>query len=168
MMFDDLTHLNENNEAHMVDISEKLSTPRTAIASGYINISPKAMDILLNDTSHKGNVLAVARVAAIQGSKQTSSLIPLCHPIALTHIRVDFKVDTDLSRVKAVVTASTEGQTGVEMEALTGVNVALLTIYDMLKAVDKTMSMTHIHLEEKHGGKSGSFIFADAYENLNL
>lgn len=163
----DLTHLNENNEAHMVDISGKAPTVRTAVASGVINMTAKAIAVLAENAAQKGDVLGVARVAAIQGAKQTGFLIPLCHPIALSHVRVDFDVDIELARVKATVTASTEGQTGVEMEALTGVNIALLTIYDMMKAVDKTMTLSQIHLESKTGGKSGPFVFDDAYENIH-
>ena len=163
----DLTHLNENNEAHMVDISGKASTPRTARASGVINMSPQAIGILADNAAQKGDVLGVARVAAIQATKQTGFLIPLCHPISLTHVRVDFNVDVELARVKATVTATTEGQTGVEMEALTGVNIALLTIYDMMKAVDKSMTITQIHLEEKTGGKSGNFLFNNDFENID-
>ena len=164
----DLTHLNENGDAHMVDISGKASTERTAIASGVINMSLKAIGILADNTAEKGDVLGTARIAAIQAAKQTGFLIPLCHPIALNHIRVDFDIDKDLARVKATVTASTEGQTGVEMEALMGVNIALLTIYDMMKAVDKTMIISQVHLEEKTGGKSGTFIFTDDYENIDF
>ncbi|WP_373752626.1 cyclic pyranopterin monophosphate synthase MoaC [Neisseria weixii] len=163
----DLTHLNENNEAHMVDISGKASTSRTARASGVINMSPQAIGILADNAAQKGDVLGVARVAAIQATKQTGFLIPLCHPISLTHVRVDFDVDVELARVKATVTATTEGQTGVEMEALTGVNIALLTIYDMMKAVDKSMTITQIHLEEKTGGKSGNFLFNNDFENID-
>ncbi|ATD64343.1 cyclic pyranopterin monophosphate synthase MoaC [Neisseria weixii] len=163
----DLTHLNENNEAHMVDISGKASTSRTARASGVINMSPQAIGILADNAAQKGDVLGVARVAAIQATKQTGFLIPLCHPISLTHVRVDFDVDVELARVKATVTATTEGQTGVEMEALTGVNIALLTIYDMMKAIDKSMTITQIHLEEKTGGKSGNFLFNNDFENID-
>ena len=163
----DLTHLNENNEAHMVDISGKAQTVRTARASGVINMSLQSIKILAENAAQKGDVLGAARIAAIQSTKQTGFLIPLCHPIALTHVRVDFEVDAELSRVKASVTASTEGQTGVEMEALTGVNIALLTIYDMLKAVDKSMVISQIHLEEKSGGKSGPFTFTDQFENID-
>lgn len=163
----DLTHLNENNEAHMVDIGGKASTERTARASGVINMSAEAIRILAQNAAQKGDVLGVARVAAIQATKQTGFLIPLCHPISLTHVRVDFGVDVELARVKATVTASTEGSTGVEMEALTGVNIALLTIYDMMKAVDKTMVISQVHLEEKTGGKSGTFLFNDDFENLD-
>ena len=164
----DLTHLNENGDAHMVDISGQASTERTAIASGVITMSLKAIGILADNTAEKGDVLGTARIAAIQAAKQTGFLIPLCHPIALNHIRVDFDIDKDLARVKATVTASTEGQTGVEMEALMGVNIALLTIYDMMKAVDKTMIISQVHLEEKTGGKSGNFIFTDDYENIDF
>ena len=163
----ELTHFNENQEAHMVDIGGKAPSVRTARASGFINMSQQAIDAVAQGTAKKGDVLGIARIAAIQATKQTGFLIPLCHPVALTHVRVDFEVDLDLRRVKASVTASTEGKTGVEMEALTGVNIALLTIYDMLKAVDKSMTLTHIHLEEKSGGKSGAFTFTDRYENLD-
>ncbi|MCP1659089.1 cyclic pyranopterin monophosphate synthase MoaC [Neisseria perflava] len=164
----DLTHLNENNEAHMVDISGKDATVRTARASGVINMSAQAIQILAANASQKGDVLGAARIAAIQATKQTGFLIPLCHPISLTHVRVDFNVDVELARVKATVTTTTEGQTGVEMEALTGVNIALLTIYDMMKAVDKSMVISLIHLEEKTGGKSGPFLFTDAFENISF
>ncbi|MCQ9325873.1 MULTISPECIES: cyclic pyranopterin monophosphate synthase MoaC [Neisseria] len=163
----DLTHFNENNEAHMVDIGEKAPTKRVARASGYINMGPDAIKYIVDGSANKGDVLGIARVAGIQAAKQTGFLIPLCHPVALTHVRVDFNVDVQLARVKAVVTASTEGKTGVEMEALTGVNIALLTIYDMLKAVDKSMVISQIHLEEKTGGKSGTFTFDTSLENLN-
>lgn len=161
----DLTHLNENNEAHMVDISGKTVTKRTARASGVIKMSQHAIRILSENAAEKGDVLGVARVAAIQATKQTGFLIPLCHPLSLQHVRVDFEVNLERACVKATVTASTEGTTGVEMEALTGVNIALLTIYDMLKAVDKSMVITQIHLEEKTGGKSGTFIFNDDIAN---
>lgn len=163
----DLTHFNENNEAHMVDIGEKAPTKRVAKASGYINMSREAIQLIANGAANKGDVLGIARVAGIQASKQTGFLIPLCHPVALTHVRIDFDVDLQLARVKTTVTASTEGKTGVEMEALTAVNISLLTIYDMLKAVDKNMVISQIHLEEKSGGKSGSFVFDDNLENLN-
>lgn len=152
----------------MVDISGKASTSRTARASGVINMNTQAIKLLAENAAQKGDVLGVARVAAIQGTKQTGFLIPLCHPISLTHVRVDFDVDIELARVKATVTATTEGQTGVEMEALTGVNIALLTIYDMMKAVDKGMTITQIHLEEKTGGKSGNFLFNNDFENLDF
>lgn len=164
----DLTHLNENNEAHMVDITGKPNTPRTARASGSISMNTEAIRILAENAAQKGDVLGVARVAAIQGIKYTGFLIPLCHPISLSHVRVDFDIDLELARVKATVTATSEGQTGVEMEALTSVNIALLTIYDMMKAVDKSMVISQIHLEEKTGGKSGNFIFTDDFENIDF
>ncbi|KLT73960.1 molybdenum cofactor biosynthesis protein C [Neisseria arctica] len=164
----ELTHFNENSEAHMVDVGEKNITTRTARASGRIHMSHEAITHLTQGSAKKGDVLGIARVAAIQGCKQTGFLIPLCHPVALTHVRVDFNVDVELCMVKATVTAKTDGKTGVEMEALTGVNIALLTIYDMLKAVDKNMSFTNIHLEEKTGGKSGHFLFDNSYENISF
>ncbi|WP_373742222.1 cyclic pyranopterin monophosphate synthase MoaC [Neisseria sp.] len=167
-MIENLTHLNENNEAHMVDIGGKKTTERTARASGVINMSLQAVRLLADNAAQKGDVLGVARIAAIQGCKQTGFLIPLCHPLSLSHVRVDFDIDMELARVKATVTASTQAQTGVEMEALMGVNIALLTIYDMLKAVDKRMTITQVHLEEKSGGKSGNFLFDDAYENIEF
>lgn len=163
----DLTHFNENNEAHMVDIGEKAPTKRVAKASGYINMSREAVRLIADGAANKGDVLGIARVAGIQAAKQTGFLIPLCHPVALTHVRIDFDVDLQLARVKTTVTASTEGKTGVEMEALTAVNISLLTIYDMLKAVDKSMVISQIHLEEKAGGKSGNFVFDNNLENLN-
>ena len=152
----------------MVDVGGKTETRRTAVAEGWIRMQPATLARIREGNAAKGDVLGVARIAAIQAAKQTGFLIPLCHPISLNHIRVDFDIDKDLARVKATVTASTEGQTGVEMEALTGVNIALLTIYDMMKAVDKTMIISQVHLEEKTGGKSGSFIFTDDYENIDF
>ena len=152
-----LTHFNENLEAHMVDIGGKAPSVRSARASGIINMSRPALDAVIEGSAKKGDVLGIARIAAIQATKQTGFLIPLCHPIALTHVRVDFEVDAELSRVKASVTASTEGQTGVEMEALTAVSVAALTIYDMCKAVDREMVIESVRLLEKLGGKSGHY-----------
>ena len=162
-----LTHFNENLEAHMADTGGKGPRGRSPRASEIINMRRPALEAVIEGSAKKGDVLGIARIAAIQATKQTGFLIPLCHPIALTHVRVDFEVDAELSRVKASVTASTEGQTGVEMEALTGVNIALLTIYDMLKAVDKSMVISQIHLEEKGGGKSGPFTFTDQFENID-
>ncbi|MCF7522115.1 cyclic pyranopterin monophosphate synthase MoaC [Neisseria sp. ZJ106] len=159
-----LTHLNEKNEAHMVDIGGKAATRRTAKAVGTISMNAQAFEMLHSGAAVKGDVLGVARIAAIQAAKQTGFLIPLCHPLPLTHIRVDFETDSQSRSVHAAVTAATEGATGVEMEALTGVNIALLTIYDMLKAVDKSMIINNIHLAEKTGGKSGDFRFAEQGE----
>ena len=129
----ELTHFDAQGQAHMVDVGGKAATHRVAVAEGRITMKPETLAIVQNGTAKKGDVLGIARIAAIQATKQTGFLIPLCHPIALTHVRVDFEVDAELSRVKASVTASTEGQTGVEMEALTAVQIALLTIYDMCK-----------------------------------
>ena len=162
-----LTHFDAQGQAHMVDVAAKAATHRIAIASGRIEMLPATLALIEAGNAKKGDVLGIARIAAIQATKQTGFLIPLCHPITLSHVRVDFEVDAELSRVKASVTASTEGQTGVEMEALTGVNIALLTIYDMLKAVDKSMVISQIHLEEKSGGKSGPFTFTDQFENID-
>ena len=139
----ELTHFNQAGEAHMVDIADKDQTHRIGIAEG---------------NAKKGDVLAVARIAAIMGSKKTPDLIPLCHPIALTHVNVDFELYPEESKVRCVATCETKGRTGVEMEALTAVQVGLLTIYDMLKAVDRGMCMTDIRLLEKHGGKSGDWV----------
>lgn len=163
-----LTHFNENLEAHMVDVSNKEISRRVAKASGYISMSTEALATVIEGSASKGDVLGIARIAAIQAAKQTGFLIPLCHPIALTHVRVDFQVEEEFNRIKAIVTASTDGKTGVEMEALTGVNIALLTIYDMLKAIDKSMTFTHIRLEEKSGGKNGAFTFSNLGENINF
>lgn len=158
-MSNGLTHLNENREAHMVDIGGKTATRRSATAAGWIALGERAREALEGDRVEKGNVLAVARVAGIQAAKQTGLLIPLCHPLALSHVRVDFDLDHSQGRLNCRATAATEGATGVEMEALTAVSTALLTVYDMLKAVDKQMVIGGIHLAEKTGGKSGPFRF---------
>ncbi len=155
-----LTHFDEKGQAHMVDVAEKQITKRIAIAHGLITMSPDAFNQLVSGTSKKGDVLGIARISAIQATKQTSHLIPLCHPLGLTHVSVDFVIDSEHSSVEIVVKTETEGKTGVEMEALTGVSVGLLTIYDMLKAVDKSMVIENISLLEKQGGKSGHFIRA--------
>lgn len=152
-----LTHLDQKGDAHMVDVSDKTPTKRRAVAGGSILMSKAAFDALTEEKVAKGNVLGVARIAAIQGAKQTSNLIPLCHPLPLSKVGVEFSLVPEECRVDVEVTASTLNVTGVEMEALTGVSVALLTIYDMLKAVDKEMEITHIALLEKEGGKSGDF-----------
>lgn len=156
-----LTHFNEKHEAHMVDIGDKQPTERTAIASGQISMNAEAFAAVLQGSSKKGDILGIARIAGIQAAKQTGFLIPLCHPLPLTHVRIDFTTDEPNRSVKTTVTARTEGKTGVEMEALTAVNLTLLTIYDMLKAVDKSMVISNIHLEEKQGGKSGHFLFGN-------
>jgi cyclic pyranopterin phosphate synthase len=151
-----LTHLDDAGAAHMVDVGAKVTTSREAVAEGRISMTADALSAIRDGTAKKGDVLAVARVAGIMAAKKTSDLIPLCHPIALSSATVDFDFEDKGLRVTA--TARTSGQTGVEMEALTAVQVALLTIYDMCKAVDRGMIMTDVHLLEKHGGKSGSYV----------
>lgn len=150
-----LTHFNSQGQAHMVDVSDKADTKRIAKASGKIQLSPDAYAILIAGTSKKGDVLGIARIAAIQASKHTSLLIPLCHPLALTHANVDFILHDAAHTVEIITTTETTGKTGVEMEALTAAQVGLLTIYDMMKAVDRGMTMFDICLLHKEGGKSG-------------
>ena len=157
-----LTHFDAQGQAHMVDVGTKPATHRTAIASGRIDLLASTLALIAAGTSKKGDVLGIARIAGIQGAKKTSDLIPLCHPIALTRVALEFTVvpaTADQSaHVLCQATAETVGPTGVEMEALTAVQVALLTIYDMCKAVDRGMSINGVQLLEKHGGKSGSFV----------
>lgn len=153
-----LTHFNQEGQAHMVDVGNKADTHRTATASGIISMLPATLAVIMQGNAKKGDVLGIARIAAIQASKKTADLIPLCHPIALTKVTVEFNINTTLSQVACTVTAETTGKTGVEMEALTAVNVGLLTIYDMCKAIDRGMTMHDIQLLEKHGGKSGDWV----------
>ena len=153
-------HFDEKGNAVMVDISGKDVTYRTATARGSIHVSPE-MDAVLNRTMKKGDVLGVARVAGIMAVKQTSSIIPMCHPLLISKCSVDFDVCPEEQEIRAVCTVRTEGRTGVEMEALHGVSASLLTIYDMCKAVDKRMVIRDIHLVEKTGGKSGDFHFEE-------
>ena len=153
-----LTHFDEQGQAHMVDVGGKASTRRVAVATGRIEMLPATLALITSGTAKKGDVLGIARIAGIQAAKKTSDLIPLCHPIALTRVAVDFEVQADKACVVCTATAEVHGQTGVEMEALTAVQVALLTIYDMCKAVDRGMTITDVKLLEKHGGKSGSFV----------
>jgi len=155
---DVLTHFDAQGQAHMVDVGAKSSTRRIAVATGRIDMLPATLALIASGTAKKGDVLGIARIAGIQGAKKTSELIPLCHPIGLTRVAVDFEVLSAESAVVCTATAETIGQTGVEMEALTAVQVALLTIYDMCKAVDRGMTMNGVTLLEKHGGKSGSFV----------
>ncbi|HEU0186631.1 MAG TPA: cyclic pyranopterin monophosphate synthase MoaC [Gallionellaceae bacterium] len=154
-MSDGLTHFNSDGQAHMVDVGGKNETRRIAKAGGRIRMLPATLALITSGTAKKGDVLGIARIAAIQGSKRTSELIPLCHPLALTHVDVEFNIDAADNAVECIVTAETLGRTGVEMEALTATSVALLTIYDMCKAVDRGMEMGQIRLLEKLGGKSG-------------
>lgn len=142
----------------MVDVAAKASTHRIGVAQGRICMQASTLAIILQGTAKKGDVLGIARIAGIMAAKKTSELIPLCHPLALTRVAVEFTADTDASCIMCTAAVETVGQTGVEMEALTAVQVALLTIYDMCKAVDRSMTMTDIRLLEKHGGKSGTFI----------
>lgn len=150
-----LTHIDEAGAARMVDVGGKAVTAREAIASGRITMSAEAAAAIGAGTAKKGDVLAVARVAGIMAAKRTSDLIPLCHPLPLTKVEIDLVVDE--TGVTATATASTEGKTGVEMEALTAATVTLLTIYDMAKAIDKTMVLTDIRVRAKSGGKSGNW-----------
>ncbi|HEX4844236.1 MAG TPA: cyclic pyranopterin monophosphate synthase MoaC [Limnobacter sp.] len=149
-----LTHFDQQGNAHMVDVGGKQETERKAVARGTIRLGKEAYEVLKAGTAKKGDVLAVARIAAIQGAKKTSDLIPLCHPLPLTRLAVDFDVDDSNCEVHCTCVAQTVGKTGVEMEALTGVQVGLLTIYDMLKAIDKGMVIADVRLVEKRGGKS--------------
>lgn len=156
-----LTHFDAQGQAHMVDVSAKTSTHRIAVAAGRVEMLASTLSLIEAGTAKKGDVLGIARIAGIQAAKKTSDLIPLCHPLALTRVAVDFSLhpaaDAAPAHVSCVATVETVGPTGVEMEALTAVQVALLTIYDMCKAVDRGMTMTGVRLLEKHGGKSGSF-----------
>ncbi|HJV28799.1 MAG TPA: cyclic pyranopterin monophosphate synthase MoaC [Aromatoleum sp.] len=150
-----LTHFDSQGQAHMVDVGGKAETRRVAVATGRISMKPETFAMVQSGTAKKGDVLGIARIAAIQASKRTSELIPLCHPIPLTRVAVDFALDDASHCITCTVTAETVGRTGVEMEALTALNVSLLTIYDMCKAVDRGMRMDGIQLVEKLGGKSG-------------
>ena len=155
----DFSHFDDKGNARMVDVSEKEITHRVAVAEGVIAVSREVMDAIIGRKVKKGDVLTVAQVAGIMGTKKTSELIPMCHPLSLTNVTVTFEVNEDSCEIKAICQAKTDGKTGVEMEALTGVSTALLTIYDMCKAIDKRMVIKEIHLVSKSGGKSGEFNF---------
>lgn len=155
----EFTHFDEKGNAYMVDVSDKDITKRTAVARGTISVSKEVMDAILGRKVKKGDVFTVAQTAGIMGTKRTSDLIPMCHPIGLTNAEVRFHIDEEAGRITVICTAVTDGKTGVEMEALTGVSTALLTVYDMCKAIDKRMVIENIHLVEKTGGKSGDFSF---------
>ncbi|WP_395059351.1 cyclic pyranopterin monophosphate synthase MoaC [Polaromonas sp.] len=155
-----LTHFDGQGQAHMVDVAAKPDTRRTAVAQGRIVMNAATLAIILEGTAKKGDVLGIARIAGIMAAKKTSELIPLCHPLALTHVAIEFTSDAPSASIRCLATVETVGPTGVEMEALTSVQVALLTIYDMCKAVDRAMVITDVKLLEKHGGKSGSFVAA--------
>ena len=156
-----LTHFDASGEAHMVDVGNKAETHRVAIARGSIAMLPATLALIRDGKAKKGDVLGVARIAAIQGAKRTSDLIPLCHPLALTRVAVDFSIDETLPGVHCEVRVETVGRTGVEMEALTAVQIGLLTVYDMCKAVDRGMTITDVRVMEKHGGKSGDWVAKD-------
>ncbi|MFM7048573.1 MAG: cyclic pyranopterin monophosphate synthase MoaC, partial [Polynucleobacter sp.] len=150
-----LTHFDSSGQAHMVDVSDKASTHRVAIATGCIQMNPNTYELIESGGHKKGDVLGIARIAGIQAAKKTADLIPLCHPISLTHVSIEFRPDQSSHTIYCQARAETTGPTGVEMEALTATQIALLTIYDMCKAVDRGMVMSDIKLLEKSGGKSG-------------
>ena len=153
-----LTHFDKQGQAHMVDVAGKAPTHRIAVARGRIEMLPATLDLIQSGTARKGDVLGIARIAGIQGAKKTSDLVPLCHPLALTRVAVEFTTGAQPPHVECTATVETVGPTGVEMEALAAVQVALLTVYDMCKAVDRAMRITDVRVVEKHGGKSGSFV----------
>ena len=154
---DHLTHFDSAGQAHMVDVGAKAETHRVAVATGMISMRPETLALIASGTAKKGDVLGIARIAAIMATKRTSELIPLCHPLALTRVAVDFTIDAQADSICCTAQAETFGKTGVEIEALAAVQIGLLTIYDMCKAVDRGMVMTGIRLLEKHGGKSGDW-----------
>jgi len=157
-MTEKLTHFDERGAARMVDVGAKAETHRVAVAGGSIRMLPATLALVQSGSAKKGDVLGVARVAAIQGAKRTAELVPLCHPVPLTSVAIEFTVDAAAARIDCRATVECTARTGVEMEALTAVQVALLTIYDMCKAVDRGMTMENIRLLEKRGGKSGDYI----------
>lgn len=152
-----LTHFDTAGQAHMVDVSDKAVTSRVAVAGGYIKMAMQTFEIISNGTAKKGDVLGIARLAGIMGAKKTPDLIPLCHPLPVTKVAVELVLDPELPGVRIEATVKTTGQTGVEMEALTAVSTAALTVYDMAKAVDKAMEIGGIHVILKDGGKSGRY-----------
>ena len=156
-MTDKLSHVDDSGEAKMVDVSGKAETARTARATGAIRMRPETLEAILTAQIKKGDVLGVARIAGVMAAKKTADLIPLCHPLTLTHIAVEVSPDASLPGIRAEATVSTKGRTGVEMEALTAVSVALLTVYDMAKALDRGMTISDISLAEKSGGLSGKY-----------
>ena len=153
-----LTHFDAAGQAHMVDVGAKHETHRVAVATGCIRMQPATFSLVQSGSAKKGDVIGIARTAAIMASKRTADLIPLCHPIALNRVAVDFDLQPQDSSIHCTVTAETRGRTGVEMEALTAVQIGLLTIYDMCKAVDRGMTIDGVRLLEKHGGKSGDWV----------
>lgn len=156
-----LTHFDASGEAHMVDVSAKAETHRVAVAAGHITMRPETLALVAGGQAKKGDVIGVARIAAIQASKRTADLVPLCHPLPITRVAVDFALDEAASRVHCRVQVETFGRTGVEMEALTAVQVGLLTVYDMCKAADRGMVIGGVRVLEKRGGKSGDWTAPD-------
>jgi cyclic pyranopterin phosphate synthase len=152
-----LTHFDDSGKAHMVDVSDKAVTSRIAVAEGYITMSPETLALVVEGRAEKGDVLGIARLAGIMGAKKTSDLIPLCHPLPITKVAVDLTPDADLPGIRISATVKTTGQTGVEMEALTAVSTAALTVHDMVKAVQKDMVIGGIKVTLKDGGKSGRY-----------
>ena len=152
-----LTHFDAKGDAHMVDVSDKPSTARIAVAQGYIRMAPETFDIITKGQAKKGDVLGIARIAGIMAAKKTADLIPLCHPLPITKVALDLTPDPDLPGIRISATVKTTGQTGVEMEALTAVSTACLTVYDMVKAVDRGMIIGEIRVTLKDGGKSGRY-----------
>ncbi|MBC7490606.1 MAG: cyclic pyranopterin monophosphate synthase MoaC [Glaciimonas sp.] len=152
-----LTHFDHTGQAQMVNVGAKQDTHRIAVASGTIRMQPETLILITSGKTKKGDVLSIARIAAIMATKRTSDLIPLCHPLALTRVKVDFSINLPHSTISCTAQAETVGKTGVEMEALTAVQIGLLTIYDMCKAMDRGMVMTNVRVLEKHGGKSGNW-----------
>lgn len=153
----EFTHFNKDGHAHMVDVGSKADTTRIAVVKGYIKMQPETLAMITDGTAKKGDVLAVARLAGIMGAKQTASLIPLCHPLGLDHVSLDLQPDPALPGINITATCSVSGPTGVEMEAMTAVSTAALTVYDMCKAVDRGMEIGNIRLTHKSGGKSGIY-----------
>jgi cyclic pyranopterin phosphate synthase len=153
----DFTHIDKNGSVRMVDVTEKEATSRIAIAQAVVSMDPDTFDMIRNQTVKKGNVLETARIAGVLAAKKTSDLIPMCHPLNITHVKVDFDPDRETNSIRITAAVRIVGQTGVEMEALTAVSVAALTIYDMCKSHDRKMSISDIYLLEKSGGKSGTF-----------
>jgi cyclic pyranopterin phosphate synthase len=152
-----LTHIDDDGAAHMVDVGQKVETDRVAIAEGWVKMSPQTLDLIRSGNAKKGDVIGVARLAGIMAAKQTSNLIPLCHPLMLSKVSVDITEEPELPGLRVEAMAKLSGKTGVEMEALTAVSVACLTIYDMAKAADKSMEIRNIRLLSKSGGKSGKW-----------
>ena len=157
-----LTHFDAQGQAHMVDVSAKPETHRVARAAGTIRMQPATLALISRGEAKKGDVIAVARIAAIQGAKRTADLVPLCHPLPITRVAVGFEIDATLNEVRCTAQVESFGRTGVEMEALTAVQVGLLTVYDMCKAADRGMVMGEIRVLEKHGGKSGDWVSPEA------